>query len=55
MELITDKISLDLKQLIKSEFAKNFDLITEVNSRINHVNIYHKDWGCNSDSSYQII
>lgn len=55
MELITDKISLDLKKLIKSEFKKNFDLITEVNSRINHVNIYHKDWGCNSVSSRQII
>jgi len=55
MELITNKISLDLKKLIKLEFHKNFNLITEKNSRINHVNIFHKDWGCTSQSSGKII
>lgn len=48
MELIAKKISLDLKKIIESEFEKVSDLIHEQKQRINHVNIYHKDWGCNS-------
>ena len=48
MELITNEISLDLKKCIKSSFDTVKNLITEVNKRINHVNIYHKDWGYSS-------
>jgi hypothetical protein len=48
MELITNEISLDLKNFIKSSFSTVKNLITEENKRINHVNIYHKDWGYSS-------
>ena len=48
MELIAKEIGLDLKTIIKSEFEKVSDLIYKQNQRINHINIYHKDWGCNS-------
>jgi hypothetical protein len=51
MELITNKISLELQKLIESSFVEIKDLITEKNKRINHVNVYHKDWGCSSCSS----
>ena len=52
MKLITSKIHFDLKTLIKKNFSLVKDLIKEQNKRINHVNIYHRDWekqNCNDE------
>ena len=44
MELITKSINIDLKFFIKKSFNSVKKIINKQNKRINHINIYHKDW-----------
>lgn len=44
MELITDKIGTKLEELIENAFESIKDLLIIENKRINHINIYHKNW-----------
>ena len=44
MELITDKIGVKLEELIQNAFESIKDSLIMENKRINHINIYHKDW-----------
>jgi hypothetical protein len=48
MELVTSKIGADLDALIQGAFESIRDSIIAENKRINHINIYHKDWIHNS-------
>jgi len=47
MKLITNKINENLKQQIKLKFKTVENLIKENNNRINHINIFHRDWKTN--------
>jgi hypothetical protein len=44
MELITLKIDNNLKNLIKHKFSLLKEVIEKENKRINHINIYHREW-----------
>jgi hypothetical protein len=44
MELITSTINKNLKKLIKEKFSLVKEVIEKENKRINHINIYHRDW-----------
>jgi len=48
MELITSKIEADLEEIIRGAFESVKDSLIAENKRINHINIYHKDWIHNS-------
>jgi hypothetical protein len=48
MELITPRINKYLKKLIKDQYLLIKELIKEENKRINHINIYHRDWQNNN-------
>ena len=48
MELITHKIHKKLKKLIKYNFSIIKNDIEIENKRINHINIYHRDWQNNN-------
>jgi hypothetical protein len=48
MELITPRINKNLKNFIKEQFLLIKELIKEENKRINHINIYHRDWQNNN-------
>jgi hypothetical protein len=51
MELITDKIGEKLEELIQNAFESIKDLLIVENKRINHINIYHKNWTRNLHES----
>ena len=46
MEIITNNIPIELETLIQNEYSKyQIELYNDAtNKRINHLNIYHKDW-----------
>jgi len=48
MEVITSKINKNLKKIIKERFLLIKDDIYIENKRINHINIYHRDWENNN-------
>ena len=48
MEVITYKIHKNLKKLIKYKFSIIKNDIEIENKRINHINIYHRDWQNNN-------
>jgi hypothetical protein len=53
MELITTQIEADLEKIIQGAFESVKDSLIVENKRINHVNIYHKDWVNNSYQDLQ--